>query len=76
MTANLAADLRDPLTLRKAQALVATHGLRLSGFILTDDQGERALVEHGAVRWLNNAEMWALMHPGTPGTLVESGKEV
>lgn len=62
---DLTVDFDDMNTLRKAQALAAERGMRLSGFILTNDRGERALVELGAVRWLDSQDMWALMHPGS-----------
>jgi len=44
-TAGLIARLDDPLTLRKAQALAVAQGWSLSGFILTDEKGGRALVD-------------------------------
>lgn len=61
--AKLTDALVDSNTLRKAQQLAADRGMRLSGFILTDEHGRRALVELGAVRWVDNAGMWDLMHP-------------
>jgi hypothetical protein len=40
--------------------------LEISGNVLVRGDGLRAIVEMGAVRWLTNEEMWALMHPLPP----------
>ena len=51
-----------PLTARKAAQLVGKD-YQVTGFILCNEKGERALVESNAVRHLSNNEMWDLMQP-------------
>jgi hypothetical protein len=53
-----------PLTARKAAQLIGKD-YQVTGFILCNEKGERALVETNAVRYLSNKEMWDLMHPPT-----------
>lgn len=41
-------------------------GYKLTGYVLCNDVGKRALVESSAVRWLDNEQMWELMHGPEP----------
>jgi hypothetical protein len=53
----------DKMTRKKVESLTESGNLEISGNILCRNDGQRAIVEMGAVRWLTNEEMWALMHP-------------
>jgi hypothetical protein len=53
----------DKMTRKKVQSLTESGNLEISGNVLCRNDGQRAIVEMGAVRWLTNEEMWALMHP-------------
>lgn len=55
--------LMDSLTKRKVEDLTKSGNLEISGNVLVRSDGQRAIVEMGAVRWLTNDEMWKLMHP-------------
>ena len=55
--------VQDNITVRKA-ADIAKRGYLFTGFVLMHPvAGERAIVDCGTVRWLNNGEIWNLMHP-------------
>jgi hypothetical protein len=53
----------DKMTRKKVQSLTESGNLEISGNVLCRNDGQRAIVEMGAVRWLTNEEMWALMNP-------------
>ncbi len=53
----------DRITKQKVESLAESGNLDQSGVILIRNDGQRAIIEMGAVRWLTNDEMWALMHP-------------
>jgi hypothetical protein len=53
----------DKMTRKKVESLTESGNLEISGNVLCRNDGQRAIVEMGAVRWLTNEEMWALMHP-------------
>jgi hypothetical protein len=81
ITAHSSADLTE----RKAISLLMDGDHDISGVVLLRHDGTRGIVEQGAVRWLTNAEMWALMHPddhkphpfdGRTYVACESGEEL
>lgn len=54
----------DKITKSKIDSLKMLSGMSETGVIMTDPKsGRRAIVEMGAIRWLNQEEMWELMHP-------------
>lgn len=53
----------DSMTWKKVESLTESGNLQISGNVLIRSDGQRAIVEKGAVRWLTNDEMWTLMHP-------------
>jgi hypothetical protein len=53
----------DKMTRKKVESLTKSGNIEISGNVLCRTDGQRAIVEMGAVRWLTNEEMWALMHP-------------
>jgi hypothetical protein len=53
----------DKMTRKKVQSLTESGNFEISGSVLCRNDGQRAIVEMGAVRWMTNEEMWALMHP-------------
>lgn len=53
----------DKMTRRKVESLTESDNFEISGNVLVRNDGQRAIVEMGAVRWLTNEEMWSLMHP-------------
>jgi len=36
--------------------------MKITGFVLTGENGEVSIVDKNAVRWLTRKEMWKLMH--------------
>lgn len=52
----------DALTARKANDVQSTHGYHYSGYVLTNDNGNVAIVDKGAVRWLSKDQFWNLLH--------------
>ena len=56
----------DKMTRKKVESLIEAGNLEISGNVLIRQDGLRAIVEMGAVRWLNGEEMWELMHPMSP----------
>ena len=53
----------DRLTADKAAHICERDGYRPTGVVLQNENGERCIVELGAVRWISKDEMWKLMHP-------------
>ncbi len=51
------------LTRQKTKDLINDSNYKVTGFIVEKKDGQRAIVEMGAVRHLSNREMWDLMHP-------------
>jgi hypothetical protein len=56
----------DRMTEKKVESLIESGNLEITGNVLTRNDGLRAIVEMGAVRWLKKEEMLALMHPMPP----------
>jgi hypothetical protein len=61
----------DSTTQKKIESLLDSKNLEISGQVLIRGDGQRAIVEMGAVRWLTNEEMWKLMHPSSVSEAVE-----
>jgi hypothetical protein len=53
----------DHLTRRKTKDICERHHYKVTGFTLTNINGEKCVVDMSAVRWLTNSEFWDLMHP-------------
>ncbi len=51
------------MTVEKAADICTREGYEVTGFVLSNTQGPRCVVEMSAVRWLDLDEMWKLMHP-------------
>jgi hypothetical protein len=64
----------DAMTLKKVASLTYHDNMEESGTVMTRNDGQRAIVERGAVRWLTNDEMWSLMHPRQHETINYNGK--
>jgi hypothetical protein len=65
----------DRITEDKVKSLTESGNLEISGQVLIRGDGQRAIVEKGAVRWLTNEEMWSVMNPA-PSVLVNyEGKD-
>lgn len=61
----------DSITIKKEQS-IRQEGFDQSGVVLVNpENGRRAIVEMGAVRWLNKVEFSSLMHPNEGFLLVE-----
>lgn len=58
----LAAEAPSSLTAKKALSIMERDQSRITGFVLTGRNGETAIVNSAAVRWLSGKEMWGLMH--------------
>lgn len=55
---------KERLTIAKAESLVRDEAFEVSGYVLLNSEtGARRIVELGAVRALENDQMWKLMHP-------------
>lgn len=51
------------LTHRKARDIIARNGYALTGFVLTDTDGRKCIVDMSAVRWFDKPEdFFRLMH--------------
>jgi hypothetical protein len=52
-----------PVTKRKIELLLENADFKLTGFLLTDEvTGKTAIVDKGAVLWVNREEWWWLFH--------------
>lgn len=63
------------MTRNKVEILLDSKNFEISGQVLTRNDGQRAIVELGAVRWLTNDEMWSLMHPSQKQKVSHEGKD-
>ena len=52
----------DSLTERKANDIKNRRGYEVTGFVLSKG-GQAVIVDKAAVRWLDEKELWNLMHP-------------
>ena len=50
------------LTAEKAMDIMRARNMLVTGFIMQNEAGNAALVSLGGVRWMAQAEMWAVMH--------------
>jgi hypothetical protein len=51
------------LTELKAANIAKRDGFRITGYVLTHEDGRKCIVDMSAVRWLDRDEFWRLMHP-------------
>jgi len=58
-------DLSDviQLTHRKTKDIIARDNYAITGFVLTNDYGDKCIVDMSAVRWLSDKEFFKMMHP-------------
>ena len=52
-----------PLTHRKAKGIIQDKNFYVTGFVLTQEDGDKCIVDMSAVRWLSMSEFHDLMHP-------------
>lgn len=61
-----ASEQADQMTERKVKDIVggyAKSGMRIAGHVMQDNDGKACIVHMGAVRWLSNDELHAVVHP-------------
>ncbi len=59
------------LTSSKASHICERDGYNVTGFVLTNDKGDKCVVDMSAVRWLKQEEHWRVMHPQPIQTCLE-----
>ena len=60
---NLRTDNAGPDRLTNVKANdIKRRGYKVTGHVLTDDDGHSCIVDKGAVKWLKEGEWWELMH--------------
>jgi hypothetical protein len=64
----------DGITKKKIESLTESGNLEISGQVLIREDGQRTIVEKGAVRTLTNDEMWEIMHPRGMSIINYDGK--
>ena len=52
-----------PLTHRKAKGIIQDKNFYITGFVLTQEDGDKCIVDMSAVRWLSMSEFHDMMHP-------------
>jgi hypothetical protein len=59
-----------PLTHRKARDIIERNGYSVTGFVLTDKQGRKCIVDMSAVRWFDDPlKFQQMMHPDMGGSV-------
>lgn len=51
------------LTRRKAKQIIEQNGFEVTGFVMTDENGKKCIVDMSAVRWMSRDEFYKIMHP-------------
>ncbi len=59
------------MTKRKTEDIVERDNMVVTGFVLTDSNGKRGIVESDVVRWLSQDQFYGLMHPSPSSVLQE-----
>lgn len=62
----------DRITELKVTQILEDRKHHVTGIVLSRTDGSKVVVDLGAVRWLDQAEAWELMHPRAPATHGES----
>lgn len=55
-----------PLTESKTKTIISK-GYKITGYVLTHDDGRKAISDMQAVRWLEQDQFWKIMHPAPAG---------
>ena len=50
------------LTELKTRSIIEGGAYQITGYVLSNEDGKRAVVDRGAVRWIEKDAMWDLMH--------------
>lgn len=59
-----------PAALRLTESKTRTieqKGYKITGYVLTHEDGRKAISDMQAVRWLDQGEFWKIMHPTNEG---------
>lgn len=59
----LKCDLAENLTNRKAKNIAEDYDYQITGYVMTNKRGSKAIVDQSAVRWLTKEQFHMVMNP-------------
>lgn len=64
------------LTHQKTKHIIERDGFAVTGFVLTNEAGEKCIVDMSAVRWMARDEFFKMMHPDATGGAADARSSV